>query len=91
MKKSTVAAMLGMAAMFAGATGVATSAEATASQDTQSRTNDKQAPMKSANPITMKKVNPFSGYDALLKGEGIPPKIYGMFHVKRGTHKKTNK
>lgn len=21
---------------------------------------------------------------------GIPPKIYGMYHVKRGTHKRTN-
>lgn len=22
---------------------------------------------------------------------GIPPKIYGMFHVRRGSHKRTNK
>ncbi|WP_234111769.1 hypothetical protein [Chryseobacterium sp. R2A-55] len=26
----------------------------------------------------------------LYRGEGISPKVYGMYHVKRGTHKRTN-
>ncbi|MBT0550239.1 hypothetical protein [Riemerella anatipestifer] len=27
----------------------------------------------------------------MFRDEGIPPKIYGMYYVKRGTHKRTNK
>lgn len=27
---------------------------------------------------------------AFMSDNGIPPKVYGMYHVKRGTHKRTN-
>jgi len=40
--------------------------------------------------ITARKVEETSGYKGFGYDIGIPPKIYGMYHVKRGTHKRTN-
>jgi hypothetical protein len=87
--KKTAAAVLGMAAILAGGTGLNSSAQIATPQEVQQRPNDKQTPIDTPAPVTIKKLNPFSGYD-YGKGEGIQPKIYGMFYVKRGTHKKTN-
>lgn len=66
-------------------TGITKGAERTGS-------NENQQPAKKQ-PISQKDVKRFQrNYLAhnSFSNPGIPPKIYGMYHVKRGTHKRTN-
>jgi len=58
-------------------------------QNTQKQT---PAPVAKTNQISQLPVN-IGGVEMLGKKDdfGIPPHIYGMYHARRGTHKKSNK
>lgn len=99
MKKSAILAGLAMSAM---AGMVATSTTIDNNQTSIERglriNNQKELPSQNQNPlnttikqfqapkIETEKLKPKYAY----KDSGIPPKIYGMHYVKRGTHKKNN-
>jgi hypothetical protein len=44
-------------------------------------------PIKSARQIVMQDAG---GFQVMGYNPGIPPHIYGAYHVRRGTHKRTN-
>ena len=57
-------------------------------QNSQNRENQALTNQRSSNKLAYK-----PSHTPLLRdyySGGIPPKIYGMYHVKRGTHKRTN-
>jgi len=86
--RKAAALALGIASMM-GAT-VPVTAQSTPTQ-VQQRITDQKQPVDEVKPV--RRQNKFSGfapgYDIIPPG--IPPHIYGMYHVKKGTHKRTNK
>ena len=88
--KAKTAALLGMAAMALGATTPVNATAPTQESQTQ-RVREQKEPEKQI--TTVRKQNVFSGFAPGYEfiAPGIPPKIYGMYHVRRGTHKNTNK
>lgn len=90
MKKT--AALLGLLAL-AGGVGSPSAATVTQSQQVERGINvrDQKEPEMPIKPV--RRQNLFSGfapgYDIIAPG--IPPKIYGMHYVRKGTHKRTNK
>ncbi len=59
--------------------------------DKRNQNRDSQ-PIQSQKQISQRITKENSkGYSGrLFRNDGIPPKIYGMYYVKRGTHKRTN-
>jgi len=82
------AALLALGAM---ALGAQPSVNATPTQ-MQQKVTDQQKPVENKQIETVSKINPLGGYERKYFSDyGTPPKIYGMFYAKRGTHKRTNK
>ncbi len=69
----------------------AASSSTTSIQQQSSSTNSQQQapPVQQVN--TIKNISHGMGSMAYIINNGIPPKVYGTYYVKRGTHKRTNK
>ena len=93
MKKLFVA---GLALLGIGATTVSQNVSQTNSQNNvrydKRNQNKESQPLQSQKQISKKITSENSkGYSGRsFFNQGIPPKIYGMYFVKRGTHKRTN-
>lgn len=65
------------------------------SQNVQSQKQKENAPVQTSNQVTAKDQLPDEMGGLKLGGKsfdfGIPPHIYGVYHVRRGTHKRSNK
>ncbi|QNS40199.1 hypothetical protein H0S70_07235 [Chryseobacterium manosquense] len=86
MKKSA-GLILGMAAMLAGSGTIINIQSAPI--ETQKRVAEK-ATAPTQKPTEQKKEAKREYIRTVYRGQGIPPKVYGMNYVKRGTHKRTN-
>ncbi len=85
--KKQAALLIGMAAMMGVAAPAKTSCE-TQSRVQQQITNQ-QVPVKAIAGTVSKKKKLGTGFFC-FENQGIPPHIYGMYHLRKGTHKKTN-
>lgn len=88
--------VLGMAAAMFGISAVSQSVAQVNPQnnvryDKRNQNKDSQ-PIQSQKQITKQVKNDTSKSYARrsFRNYGIPPKVYGMYYVKRGTHKRTN-
>lgn len=79
--------ILAMGAMLAGSGSIANAQSAPI--ETQQRVLDK-ATAPAQKPTEQKKEAKREYIRTVYRGQGIPPKVYGMNYVKRGTHKRTN-
>ena len=91
MKKQNIAAItIGIASMM-GVTAPVAQPNAT-TQQTNQKISEQQKPVENKQLETMIKSESLGGMSfKALDDYGIPPKIYGLFHVKVRTHKRTNK